>query len=217
MNTSINKLSEEQIARNKEEFLELLRSIDREGADIERLIAKLESSDFFTAPASAKYHNACVGGLVDHSLNVYYNLMHLVKYKQLPDISTESILIVSLLHDLDKMNKYVIANKNVKVYSENGSKYDDGGRYDWQSVKSYASRDASERFIYGSHEMNSEYMVRTFIPLTLEESTAILHHMGGMAWDSAKDDISSVYNRYPLACLLYMADMMSTYVDEGCR
>ena len=59
-----------------------------------------------------------------------------------------------------------------------------------------------------------EYMIRHYIPLTVEESSAILHHMGNMSWDSAIDDIGAVFNKYPLALLLYLADMMSTYVDE---
>jgi hypothetical protein len=41
--------------------------------------------------------------------------------------------------------------------------------------------------------------------------------MGGMSWDSSKDNIGEIFNRYPLALLLYMADMMSSYVDENDR
>ena len=69
--------------------------------------------------------------------------------------------------------------------------------------------------MYGNHEQNSEYLVRQFIPLTLEESTAILHHMGGMAFDSAKDNISGVYDKYPLALLLHLADMISSYIEKA--
>ena len=38
----------------KEEFLKLLRQVKREG--IEDLINFLEKSDFFTAPASTRFH-----------------------------------------------------------------------------------------------------------------------------------------------------------------
>ena len=58
-------------------------------------------------------------------------------------------------------------------------------------------------------------MARQFIPLTVEESTAILHHMGSMAWDSAKDNIGVVYDKYPLAMLLYVSDMISTYIEKA--
>lgn len=58
--------------KNKAEFLNLLRSTNRDG--IENLIEWLESTDFFTAPASTKYHGAYPGGLLQHSINVYNRL-----------------------------------------------------------------------------------------------------------------------------------------------
>jgi hypothetical protein len=209
-------LTKEQIQTNKEEFIEILRTIEREGAEIEKLITKLENSDFFYAPASIKYHNAFEGGLVDHCLNVYYNLMHLLKYKYPDgsDISDDSIKIVALLHDLSKMNNYEPTYSNKKVYCEEGNKYDELGKFMWVSVPSWKVREASDRFIFGNHESTAEFMIRQFIPLTVEESSAILHHMGGMSWDSAKDNISEVYNKYPLGVMLHTADMLSTYIDE---
>lgn len=211
-------LDNNRVNSNKEEFISLLRKITREGANIDKLIEKLESSDFFTAPASTQYHGAYEGGLCDHCLNVYYNMMHLFKYKApilgITKDCEESIIILSLLHDISKMNLYVQSTKNVKVYSPQGNKTDSMGTYYWDSKLSYTTRDVSERFVYGSHEATSEYMIRQFIPLTVEESSAILHHMGGMSWDSAKDNIGEVFNRYPLALLLYTADMLSSYIDE---
>ena len=58
----------------KEEFIEIYRAnIHREGADA--LLDYLENkSDFFTSPASARYHGAYVGGLCEHSVNVYHCL-----------------------------------------------------------------------------------------------------------------------------------------------
>ena len=54
----------------RDRFIEIYKSkIKRDGAD--KLLEFLISSDFFTAPASAKYHSAYEGGLLDHSLNVY--------------------------------------------------------------------------------------------------------------------------------------------------
>lgn len=48
-------------------------NIKREGAD--KLLEFLSKRDFFTAPASTKYHSAFDGGLVLHSLNVYHCLI----------------------------------------------------------------------------------------------------------------------------------------------
>ena len=68
---------EETVEANKQEFINLVKKIEREGANITHLLDKLEKSDFYYAPASAKYHGAYRGGLVDHCLNVYYNLVSL--------------------------------------------------------------------------------------------------------------------------------------------
>lgn len=202
-----NILTETQVVENMEQFKNLIKSITREGANIDKLLDKLERSDFYTAPASTKYHGAYPGGLVDHSLCVYYNLKSLVENKHLTDtISEDSIKIVALLHDLDKMNKYTTYMRNVPPSETSPT---------WTKEENYKTKDASELFVYGNHEQNSEFMARQFIPLTVEESTAILHHMGSMAWDSAKDNIGVVYNKYPLAMLLYVSDMISTYIEKA--
>ena len=210
-------LTKEVIENNKNRFIELLKGAleSRPGSKTEELISKLCNSDFFIAPASTKYHANYEGGLCEHSLNVYDNLMKLIKVKDFDDtINITSATIVSLLHDISKMNYYEQYFQNKKVYSPTGSKHDEGGNFDWKSVSAYKRREPDNTFIYGSHEMNSEFIVHCYIPLTLEESIAILHHMGGKSADSAQDDISTVYNKYPLAILLHIADMISTFIDE---
>lgn len=208
-------LTQEQIKTNKEEFLELITSIEREGADIERLVKKLENSDFFTAPASTKYHAAYEGGLCQHSLNVYHNLVQLCESKQNLDeqcYDENSLKIVGLLHDISKMNIYTFTPRNKKVYCEDGNKKDDLGNFKWVTELEYAIKE--DKFVYGSHEMNSEFIIRNFIPMTIDESVAVLHHMGGMHYDSAKDNLGATFMNYSLALMLHMADMISTYVDE---
>lgn len=207
--------SVELIEENKVKFIELVKSIKREGIETDKLLNKLENSDFYVAPASSKYHGAYAGGLVDHCLNVYFNLKRLVENKHL-DVryDDETLIIVALFHDFSKMNFYEKTAQNKKVYSPDGSKYDEIGKYDWVAVSSYKVIDTQDRFLYGNHEQTAEYMIRQFIPLKLDESIAILHHMGGMSIDSAKDDISSIYNKCPLALLLHLADMLATYIDE---
>jgi len=202
-----------QIASNKEKFIEIVNSIEREGFFKEQLIAKLENSDFFYAPASTKYHNSYKGGLCEHCLNVYNNLVKLNEMKN-TQLSEDTMKIVALFHDLAKMNFYETYFQNKKRYHAGGSKKDEGGNYDWEAVTAYKIREANERFIFGNHEQTSEFMLRTYCPLTYEESIAVLHHHGGMSWDSAKDNIGEVFARYPVALLLYMADMMSAYIDE---
>ena len=210
------QISEDEMMGNKEVYIELVNSIEREGFDKQRLIEMLNSTDFFYAPASAKYHLACKGGLCQHSLNVYKNLKNLVNNSPLKDtVSEDTIKIISLFHDFAKINCYTTTVQNKKVYCESGSKHDQMGRFDWVSVPGYARLEDSERFIYGNHEETSEYIVRCYVPLTVEESCCILYHHGGMSYDSVKADVSPIYCRYPIACLLHLADMMATYINEN--
>lgn len=208
-------LTNEMINENKQKFLELVNSINRDGFKKEELIKKLESSDFFVAPASTRYHNSFAGGLVDHCLCVYYNLCSLVKSKHLENvISQDSMKIVALFHDISKMNFYKDSVRNKKLYSPLGSKQDELGRFDWVSEKEYVVKPAEERFLYGSHEETAEYILRRYIPLTYEESMAIVNHMGGMGFDSSQHVISDVFQRNKLAVLLFLADTLSAYLDE---
>lgn len=205
-------LLNEQIEQNKKDFISLLQEIkvDRPDAAVDALINKLQSSDFFIAPASVKYHANYKGGLCHHSLNVYKHLCQLAGgiYPK------STLIIVALLHDISKMNLYEISYRNKKEYSETGSKSDAGGRFDWVVEQSYAMVDEKERFIFGNHEETSEFMVRTFIPLQVEESAAILYHHGGKGWDSSQA-ASLVFGRYKLAVMLHCADMMAAYADEN--
>lgn len=200
---------------NRDRYLELVEGIQREGMRFKDLIEYLNTSDFFTAPASTRFHSSFKGGLCVHSLNVYDNMKKLQDvYPQFAGITEDSIRIVALCHDFAKIGYYIEAVKNVKVYSPSGNKHDSMGNYDWQSVPVYTVDDA-KRFLYGNHETTSEYLTRCFIPLSVQESIAILHHHAGMSKDCAQDNITEIFNRNPLAFLLHMADMMSTYVNES--
>ena len=95
-------MDEINIAENKIKVYTLLKSIDREGID--ELIEWLNSTDYFTAPASSKYHLNVKGGLVAHSLSVYDTLKYLnLKYKLFEE---DSLIVMGLLHDLCKVGYY---------------------------------------------------------------------------------------------------------------
>lgn len=99
----------------KEEFLNLLKSIQREG--IEKLIAYLEKTDFFKAPASTRFHGNYEGGLLEHSLNVYHLLKEKVAQKPYSEVisaSDDTIILITLLHDICKTNYYVVDYRNKK-------------------------------------------------------------------------------------------------------
>ena len=200
------------VEANKWEFLELLKSITREGAAVDKLGYKLTHSDFFTAPCSLKNHLAVPGGVCFHSLNTYKQLKLLCDTYCPGKYSEDTIKIVGLLHDLDLMDKYEITSRNVKKYSETGSKKDELGRFDWVAERGYAIREPENRFVYGHHGQNSEYLISGYIPLTLEESQAVNNHMGGAYEDYRSYDLSAIFAASPLAALLHAADFISSYI-----
>ena len=181
----------------RDKFLGIYNSnIKREGAD--RLLTWLEESDFFTAPASTKYHCAKEGGLVEHSVKVYEVLMK--KHFEL-DESEESFAICALLHDVCKVNFYKRSFRNIK---------NELGR--WEQVEYYSVEDS---FPYG-HGEKSVFLIERFMKLRLNEAMAIRWHMSGFD-DSIKGGsyaIGLAYDKYPLAVKLGISDLESTYLHE---
>ena len=91
----------------KEDFIELFYNIERDGA--ENLLAWLEKSDFFQAPASTNFHSNYKGGLCDHTIKVYKRFIKLLESEYGENwqerFSLESATICALLHD-SSMNHY---------------------------------------------------------------------------------------------------------------
>ena len=203
-----------EIKDNKEFVLNKLSSIERDGYNFEWLKKQLEGSDFFTAPATTKYTGSYEGGLCEHSIHVYNNLVNLCKMYNVK-AGGDTLIILGLLHDMSKMNLYTTTIQNKKVYSTEGSKHDSMGSFDWVSVPGYAVKEAKDRFVFGNHEATSAYMVNTFIPLTTEEYVAITHHHAGTHWDSCKDEMGEIFDKYPLAVMLYMADLSAYYCKSN--
>ena len=120
---------------NVEIFESLLRMTEREG--IEDLISFLRKSDFYTAPASTRFHSCHEGGLLEHTLNVcecaLNKLDNPVWSESLKNVTTKNVLISALLHDVCKTYFYGTELKNKKIYSDTGKKIDSNGRYDWET------------------------------------------------------------------------------------
>ena len=188
----------------KEEFIQIYRdSIRREGADA--LLDYLEhKSDFFTAPASARYHGAWPGGLCEHSVNVYRCLAAYLERERVKELygleySAESIALVALLHDVCKTGCYKAGTRNVK-----------GPDGRWQAVPTF---DYEDSLPYG-HGEKSVYILSGFLRLTREEAMAIRWHMG-FSGDEDKRLVGQALQQYPLAFALSVADMEATYFLEN--
>lgn len=181
-------------------------NIERDG--IENLMEWLEhETDFFTAPASTRYHGSYEGGLVEHSLNVYDRLVWEMEntvgagWQEL--YSPETVAIVALFHDLCKIDRYVITEKWRK--DENG---------DWEAYEAYEyNKEKAEM----GHGAQSVFYLQKFIQLTELEAQAIFWHMG--AYDispyATLAACSETFKWNPLAFLTHRADMAATYVTEN--
>ena len=189
---------------DKERFISIYKEkITREGS--RELLNYLcsESCDFFTAPASTRYHGAEVGGLCRHSLNVYDCLCDQLARRRMKDeygihYSEESIAIAALLHDLCKINFYRVESRNVK---KNGV---------WEAVPYYTIED---NLPYG-HGEKSVYIISAYMRLTRDEAFAIRYHMGFSGPEDI-NTIGSALEMFPLAFALYVADMEAAYFLEG--
>ena len=179
----------------KEEFLALLKSIDREGMD--KLIDFLENkTDFFKAPASTRFHGNYEGGLTEHSMKVYEILKEKVKTCCIDvPASEETIKIVALLHDICKVNYYKVDYRNAK--NEQGV---------WEKVPYYTVDDTIP---YG-HGEKSVMMITEYIKLTSEEKYCIRWHMGYTEPKELYNTVGLAFRKYPLALLVHEADLEAT-------
>ena len=187
----------------KEEFLQIYReNIHREGSDT--LLDYLEhKSDFFTSPASARFHGSYAGGLCQHSVNVYRCLTAYLERERVRelyalDYTPESVALVALLHDVCKIGCYKGGTRNVK-----------GPDGKWQSVPTFYYEDSLP---YG-HGEKSVYILSGFLRLSREEAMAIRWHMG-FSGDEDKRLVGQALQQYPLAFALSVADMEATYFLE---
>lgn len=190
---------------DREEFIRIFNEkIHRDGAD--KLLDFLENkSDFFTCPASTRYHNAFEGGLLRHSLNVYKCLCAYMERPRVKEeygltATDESIAVVALLHDLCKVNFYRTSYRNAK--NERTGQ--------WEKVPYYEIHDTLP---YG-HGEKSVYMLSGFIRLTRDEAMAIRWHMG-FSGPEDKNQVGRALEMFPLAFALSVADMEASYFLEG--
>ena len=189
----------------REEFIEIYQShIHREGSAA--LLDYLQNkSDFFTSPASARFHGSYPGGLCDHSVNVYHCLADYLARPRVQELygleyDPESVAIVSLLHDICKVGCYRAGTKNVKNEATG----------QWEKVPTYFFED---KLPYG-HGEKSVYIISGFMRLTREEAMAIRWHMGFSGTEDART-VGQALQQFPLAFALATADMEASYFLEG--
>lgn len=216
--------------QNIKRFETLMKEINREG--IENLMDFIKKSDFYKAPSSTRFHLSTPGGLLQHSLNVYDAMMalcfdngdstysYMVAGKEVAKISRESLIIMTLLHDLCKTYFYKLDYKNQKTYDANKVatadkqqvKHDNNGDFIWETVETYVVED---RIPYG-HGEKSVMMIEEFVKLTSQERYAIRWHMGYTdVSQSQQYAIAEAFKLHPIAWALHNADMQaSTFMED---
>ena len=194
-------LTKDQIETNWDRFKNLLFTVDRPG--ILELVKYLENdTDMKTAPASTRYHGNYDGGLCEHCLNVYDNLVAITRALN-EDFDASTLIIVALLHDLAKINFYEKYEKNVKVGNE------------WVKQSAFKVIDKKNRFIYASHEQTSLFIASMYIDLSIEEQVSILSHHGGVGDKSLHiDTVSEMFSEYRLPKYLHTADLIDAYKQQ---
>lgn len=194
-------MSKEELEEQKEMILDLLRSTERDGID--KLADYLsDSTDFFTAPASTRFHNNFSGGLPQHCLNVYENFKSLLEIKGV-EMSEDSIIICALLHDLCKCNTYVVETRNRK--NEQGQ---------WEKYNIWATNKDVD--IPLPHSSRSIAIIRKFIKLSIKEELTIFYHMGPYGGEDYeyRNMLKAANEKYPQTVLFYVADTIASYLDE---
>lgn len=187
-------VNRQEIQNNELEFKKIVNeNIHRYGID--GLMSWLDSTDFFTAPASTKYHGAEPGGLCAHSLSVYKCL----KAKQDSE-SDESIAITALFHDLCKVNFFKLSTRNIK---------DDNGK--WVTVPCFTINEDEELPV--GHGEKSVIILMKYMNLTDEEICSVRWHMGFSVVEQMfeKPSMSKALSKYKLVLKLQVADQESSF------
>lgn len=193
----------------KEEFIELLRSTNREG--MEDLLVALEDMGFFTAPASANHHLNVEGGLVEHSLNtckaalMVWEGMIGLDPGLAKEVERESVIIASLLHDVCKSDIYFRTVKKRKTVLGT-----------WEDCEGY--KVSYKNFPMGHGEKSVILLLCNGIALTDDEMLAIRWHMGawGINMNSYEDQrcFDTSQKLYPLVTIIQAADKLAANIME---
>ena len=204
---SFDSMSDEDI---KVTILGMLNDVNRPGMD--RLINWLVKTDYFTAPASTKFHGSYPGGLARHSLNVFFRLSAIVGTKANMERNpalAESLSLVALLHDVCKCNVYTQETRSRKT-----GQFYPSGKPIWEDYTAYSFHDDFHMI----HGEKSCFLIRGFLgdSFTREEYNAVRWHMGySDVPNEQRSMVGDAFNQYPLALALHMADQMATSFDEN--
>lgn len=164
---------------------------------IQEILDWLRSTDFYTAPASAIYHESYSSGLLIHTMQVINNIYELRTISKFKNCRLDSAVLVALVHDWCKIGLYSTYEKNVKNEITG----------QWEKQLAYRRNNPA---IPLGHGVESLYKAMKCFNLSEEECAAIRWHMG--AWNVAPNemnDLQTANEKYPLVHLIQFADQLS--------
>ena len=182
------------------------RGLSDDDATIDKLANHIisyltDKTDFYTSPASLKYHEAFTGGLVFHSLCVYNRMLELIKIPSFQNIDVASATLVALTHDWCKIGKYDTYLKNIK---------NEDGEWVQQQAYKYAEDHMGLGHSTQSLIMVMQFCTSKYTKLTFDEMAAIRWHM--YTWDMSdydKEDMNKCNNNIPMVKLIQFADQLA--------
>lgn len=157
----------------------------------------LSKTDFYTAPASSKYHDSFTGGLASHSLNVTDRVADLLQVDAFNHVKIHEAILVALVHDWCKIGYYESYNRNVK-----------GSDGVWRSEASFKTADKSLTCF--GHGVSSMALAMRFFPLTDDQLLAIRWHMG--EYNVANNEMNELHQAnatVPMCYLIQFADRLA--------
>ena len=168
----------------------------------EKLMEYLNTSGFFTAPASTKYHGAYEGGLYDHSRIVTMRLHVLTINNDLKWQRPESPFIIAMFHDLCKCDQYKKVEGTLIDIGATQLETSAGYHYEY-----------NDKIILKGHGSKSVMILSQFINLTEEELMCIRFHMGAYEKEEWAE-FDQAIRKYPNVLWTHMADMLASKVDN---
>lgn len=158
----------------------------------------LAESEFFTAPASTKYHGNYEGGLFDHSFLVMETLVDLTRRNNLEWQREGSPFIVGLLHDLCKIDQYTHPEI---AHTLGGETIPDTSKWEYRT----------DTLLTG-HGDKSVMMIASHMQLTEEEVMCIRYHMGAYTEKSEWEYYGRAIEKYPNVLWTHTADMIASKI-----
>lgn len=190
--------------RDFKDRLALFESIMRGNTlvrDYDTLLEWCVENEFFSQPASTKYHGNYPGGLFDHSYNVAKALCVLTQRNGLEWERPDSPYIIGMFHDICKTDQYrhTVASRGT-----------DGQPINYNPSEWEYNTDT----LLKGHGDKSVMILASLTTLTEEEVMCIRYHMGAFTDKEEWNNYTRAIHKYPNVLWTHHADMIAAHIIE---